>query len=263
MKYGVALLSVAISLFEIWKKYLVNGYLCVGAAGIVERQPEIQFVENGFSGECTTSRYWDCCKPTCSWVGNTDTSIGPVKSCAIDGSSDIDGNVQSGCEDNGNAYMCSAQQGVIVNSTLAYGFAAVAFISPPENMCCTCMLVEFNGGGWGDCGEGKTMIVQITNTGGTSSANSTENNIEIAIPGGGVGYYTQGCKKQWNAPDQGWGDQYGGVETEAACDDLPAVLQPGCKFRWTFLNGCSNPNAKFTQVVCPQEIVDISGCKMD
>lgn len=28
------------------------------------------------------------------------------------------------------------------------------------------------------------MIVQLTNTGGTSSVNSTENNIEIAIPGG-------------------------------------------------------------------------------
>lgn len=78
------------------------------------------------------------------------------------------------------------------------------------------------------------MIVQLTNTGGTSSVNSTENNIEIAIPGGGVGYYTEGCKTQWGAPDEGWGNQYGGVETEAACDDLPTDLQPGCKFRYVF-----------------------------
>ncbi|XP_050293347.1 endoglucanase-like [Anthonomus grandis grandis] len=239
---------------------LVLSGLCAGAT--IEKQPEIKFIKGGYSGSCTTSRYWDCCKPTCSWSGNTDTSVGPVKSCAIDGVSDIDGNTQSGCENDGNAYMCNAQQSVVVNSTLAYGFAAASFISPPENMCCTCMLVTFQLGPWGDC-SGKQMIVQITNTGGSSSVNGTENNIEIAMPGGGVGYYTQGCKKQWNAPDQGWGDQYGGVWTEADCNQLPAVLQPGCKFRWEFLNGCSNPPATFQQVECPQEIVDISGCKMD
>ncbi|KAL1517951.1 hypothetical protein ABEB36_001647 [Hypothenemus hampei] len=247
MKAYVAILAVIIG-------------VCYAAS--IEPQPEVKFVEAGYSGDCTTSRYWDCCKPTCSWVGNTDTSVGPVKSCAIDGASDIDGNTQSGCESDGNAYMCTAQTGVIVNSTFAYGFAAAAFISPPENMCCTCFLVTFLKGEWGDCSD-KKMIVQITNTGGSSSTNSTENNIEIAIPGGGVGYFTQGCKKQWNAPDQGWGDQYGGVWTEEECNELPTELQAGCKFRWTFLNGCSNPPATFQQVVCPTEIVNISGCKMD
>nr|AEE61695.1 unknown [Dendroctonus ponderosae] len=247
MKFCVALLSIAVG-------------LC--AAAIVERQPEIIRVKNGYSGECTTSRYWDCCKPTCAWKGNTDTDIGPIKACQIDGSTVDDGNTQSGCETDGSSYTCSAQQSVIINSTMAYGFAAAGFISPPENMCCTCFLVTFLEGGWGDC-VGKQMVVQITNTGGTSNVNSTINNIELAIPGGGVGYYTLGCKTQWDAPDAGWGEQYGGVETEAACDALPEVLQPGCKFRWEFLTGCSNPPATFEQVICPQEIVDISGCRQD
>ncbi|KAF7282830.1 hypothetical protein GWI33_001968 [Rhynchophorus ferrugineus] len=246
-------------------KVLVVLTVCIGVALsgsiLTEKRPEIQFVKGGFSGQCTTSRYWDCCKPTCSWSGNTDTSYGPVRSCSIDGASSIDGNTQSGCV-GGDAYMCSDQAGIIVNSSLAYGFAAAVFINPPENMCCTCFLVTFQKGQWGDC-SAKQMIVQLTNTGGTSSVNGTENNIEIAIPGGGVGYYTQGCKSQWNAPDLGWGAQYGGVETEEACNDLPWQLQAGCKFRWTFLNGCSNPPATFQQVVCPQEIVNISGCKMD
>ncbi|CAG9761407.1 unnamed protein product [Ceutorhynchus assimilis] len=246
MKYILAVLSVAIG-------------LC--AAAIIEHQPEIEFVEGGFRGSCTTSRYWDCCKPTCSWKGNTHTNFGPVRSCSADGYHAIDGNTQSGCED-GSAYMCNNQQSIIINSTLAYGFAAAAFINPPENMCCTCFLVTFGKGPWGNC-SGKQMVLQITNTGGgSSSTNSTENNIEYAMPGGGVGYYTQGCKKQWNAPDKGWGDQYGGVYTEQDCNQLPQVLQPGCKFRWEFLNGCSNPPATFKQVVCPREIVAISGCDM-
>ncbi|CAG9761409.1 unnamed protein product [Ceutorhynchus assimilis] len=245
MKYVLAVFSVVIG-------------FCTAAT--IENQPEIKFVKDGFNGSCTTSRYWDCCKPTCSWKGNTDTCIGPVNSCSVDGNNGIDGNIQSGCE-GGSAYMCNNQQSIVINSTLAYGFAAAAFIAPPENMCCTCMLVTFGLGPWGDC-SGKKMVLQLTNTGGSSSTNSTENNIELSIPGGGVGYYTEGCKKQWNAPDQGWGDQYGGVRTEEECNQLPQVLQPGCKFRWEFLNGCSNPPATFQQVECPQEIVAISGCSM-
>ncbi|XP_030751155.1 endoglucanase-like [Sitophilus oryzae] len=226
-----------------------------------ERKPEIKKVVGGFSGSCTTTRYWDCCKPTCAWKENIDTDVGPVKACNIDGVNISDVEAQSGCG-GGSSYMCNNQQSIIVNSTFAYGFAAAVFISPPENLCCACFLVNFQKGEWGDC-AGKQMIVQLTNTGGSSSVNGTENNIEIAMPGGGVGYFTEGCKTQWNAPDQGWGEQYGGVTTEDGCNDLPTQLQPGCKFRWEFLNGCSNPPATFEQVVCPQEIVDISGCKTD
>ncbi|XP_050293227.1 endoglucanase-like isoform X2 [Anthonomus grandis grandis] len=243
----------------------LSAFLCAVslsiASGIAEEQVEIEIIKGGYSGETTTSRYWDCCKPTCGWSGNTDTKVGPVKSCAKDGATKIDTNTQSGCE-GGTAYMCSNQQSVVINSSLAYGFAAAAFENPPENMCCTCFLITFKKGQWGDC-SGKQMVVQITNTGaGSSNTTSNFTNIEIAIPGGGVGYYTTGCSSQWNAPATGWGDQYGGVATEADCNQLPAVLQPGCKFRWEFLNGCSNPPAHFQQVVCPKAIYKLSGCNM-
>ncbi|XP_066148165.1 endoglucanase-like [Euwallacea fornicatus] len=125
---------------------------------------------------------------------------GPVKACDVDGEIVSYGNVQSGCKADGTSYICNNQQSYIINYSLAYGFAAAAFINPPENMCCTCFLVTFKLGEWDDC-SGKQIIVQITNTGGSSITNSTENNIEFNILGGGVGYYTLGCKKQWNAPD--------------------------------------------------------------
>ena len=32
--------------------------------------PNFEFVNGGLSGSGFASRYWDCCKPSCSWSGN-------------------------------------------------------------------------------------------------------------------------------------------------------------------------------------------------
>lgn len=151
--------------------------------------------------------------------------------------------------------MCSNQQPWVVNKTLAYGFAAVSFKGGADtDLCCSCLLLHFEGQL-----KGKQMLVQYTNTGGPLAVNQ----FDLALPGGGVGVFPKGCMKQWNAPATGWGDQFGGVHTKAECNELPEVLQHGCRFRFEFLEGVSNPNVTFVQVKCPKELIAVTGCNTD
>lgn len=151
--------------------------------------------------------------------------------------------------------MCSNQQPWVVNKTLAFGFAAVSFTGGADtNLCCSCFLLSFEGQL-----KGKKMLIQYTNTGGPLAVNQ----FDISLPGGGVGVFPKGCMKQWHAPATGWGDQFGGVHTKEECSQLPKVLQSGCKFRFEFMEGVSNPNATFTQVKCPSALLKITGCKTD
>lgn len=221
---------------------------------VSDYSPHIEVIPGGKSGKGITTRYWDCCKPSCAsqyWVKNSK----PIASCAVDGKTNILTDDKSGCEDGGDAYMCTNQQPWVVNKTLAYGFAAVSFTGGVDTtLCCICLLLNFEGQL-----KGKQMLVQYTNTGGPLAVNQ----FDLALPGGGVGIFPKGCMKQWNAPEHGWGDQYGGVHTEAECSQLPKVLQPGCKFRFEYLEGVSNPNVTFTQVKCPKELLSLTGCNTD
>ncbi|XP_060521370.1 endoglucanase-like [Cylas formicarius] len=216
-------------------------------------------VPGGANGYSQTTRYWDCCKPTCSWVANIQNKKSPVDTCGIDGVTIIDKETQSGCGD-GAGYVCNDAQPWALNDSFAFGFIAGTFENAPMNMCCECLLLKFQPGGWGQDLTGKQMVVQIINTGDTSSTTGQVNEFDVHIPGGGVGYFTEGCKKQWNAPETGWGDQYGGVEEESGCYDLPQQLQPGCLFRWSWMGGASNPPVNFEQVECPQELIAKSHC---
>jgi hypothetical protein len=78
----------------------------------------------GLSEAGKSTRYWDCCKPSCSWVGKAAYRTNPVKTCKKDGRT-IERNLgaQSGCG-GGPAFMCASQQPWAVNDRLAYGFAA-------------------------------------------------------------------------------------------------------------------------------------------
>nr|AZH23718.1 endo-beta-1,4-glucanase [Gastrophysa viridula] len=219
-----------------------------------EVSPDIVPVEGGLSGDGHTTRYWDCCKPSCAWKENIKTpTMVPVDTCAKDGETVVSPSIQSGCA-GGTSYMCSNQQATVINSTLAYGFAAGSFTGGVDyNYCCACMLLSFQGQL-----AGKQLLVQITNTGGDLGSNQ----FDLALPGGGVGIFTQGCHDQWNAPWSGWGDQYGGVSSAEQCGELPESLQPGCRFRFEFLENADNPAVKFQQVKCPAELVAISKCDL-
>lgn len=129
------------------------------------------------SGEGITTRFWDCCKPSCAWKAKADFNR-PVLSCSADDKpTDIDAG--TGCN-GGSAYQCSNQQPWKVNDTLSYGFAGV-FIVPgltggkiEDAWCCACYQLDFTS----DPLKGKTLIVQASNT---AYDVSTTNRFSLAV----------------------------------------------------------------------------------
>lgn len=116
-----------------------------------------------YAGPAVTTRYWDCCKPSCAWDAKADVNR-PVLSCGID-DKPLDTKPGTACN-GGTAYSCSNQQPWAVNDTLSYGFAGV-FIMPDltqggieGSWCCACYRLDFTG----DALRGKSMIVQASNT---------------------------------------------------------------------------------------------------
>lgn len=229
-------------------------YISTDHFGAEHFSPKIVPIKDGVSGEAGSSRYWDCCKPSCAWKDNIDKSIDkPVTSCQIDGDNPIDSNIESGCSDMyGDSYICTNQQPWVVNKTLAYGFASASVKAGTENLCCSCFMLKFKK----DL-PGKSMVVQAIQF---SNTQDDRGYFSVAIPGSGVGALPIGCQRQWNAGDEGWGDRWGGVHSAANCSQLPEVLQKGCRFRFEFMNGVSNPEVSYSQVKCPAEIVAITGC---
>ncbi|CAG9855609.1 unnamed protein product [Phyllotreta striolata] len=219
-----------------------------------QESPTIIPVPGGISGDGITTRYWDCCAPSCAYYGYLPKGMHPVQTCQKDGytNSTPANNADSGCVQGGVAFQCSNQQPYLKNATLAYGWAAASFSGGPDtSKCCSCFLLSFTGQL-----EGKKFLVQNINTGPFLY----ENQFDLQIPGGGVGLSHMGCHYQWNATDDGWGDRITGVKNEAQCKILPEILQPGCRFRFEYMEGVDNPNVTFTEVKCPQELIDISGC---
>ncbi|KAL8856224.1 MAG: hypothetical protein Q9178_007141 [Gyalolechia marmorata] len=220
------------------------------------------------SGSGTTTRYWDCCKPSCAWTQPGLTST--VKTCDINDNPLANGvTATSGCQPGGTSFMCSDQSPWVINDNLAYGFAAVTASNPT---CCQCYKLAFTSEGL----KGKTMIVQATNTG--YDVNGAQFDLAVRlyhfsifgrsypllthlqIPGGGFGLF-DGCSREWQATSDVWGAQYGGSNTNT-CSKFPAALQKGCGFRWDWMGGVSNPNVNYELTTCPSEIVAKSGCSV-
>ncbi|KAJ8967911.1 hypothetical protein NQ317_018831 [Molorchus minor] len=211
-------------------------------------------IEGGVSGTGITTRYWDCCKPSCAWVVNAEIDP-PVATCEADGITKIDDGAQSGCDTNGDgtAYTCNNQQAIVINETFSIGFVAASFTGGvDESMCCACVLLNFQGEL-----EGKQLLAQITNTGSPLVVNQ----FDIAIPGERRRWDLQRRLSQsMGAPINGWGTQCCGVDNEEQCLELPIELQPGCDWRFEWMLGVANPNVTFYQVECPGELTAITGC---
>ncbi|OQO02058.1 hypothetical protein B0A48_12532 [Cryoendolithus antarcticus] len=205
------------------------------------------------SGSGTTTRYWDCCKASCSWPGKASVSS-PVALCDKNDSPLSDYNTQSACA-GGSSYMCSSQSPWAVSDSLAYGFAAVSIPSGSEaTSCCSCYELTFTSTSI----AGKKMIVQATNTG----SDLGQGQFDLAIPGGGVGIFNA-CTDEWGAPASGWGAQYGGISSNT-CSTLPSALQSGCGFRFgDWFEGADNPAVDWKKVTCPKAITDKTGCVRD
>ena len=228
-----------------------------GAAGSIATGGSSQGTLNpsitGSTGFAT--RYWDCCKPSCSWTT-------AVPACQKDGTTKIsDRNAKSGCDSGGNAYECYDLAPWYDSSTnLSYGFAAYNGVS-----CGACFELQFTGEGQSGANDGATaikgkqMIVQVINIG-----NITSGQFDLLIPGGGVGQMTAGCTAQWGSVDLG--ATYGGLLTE--CNGSPSCVTQKCASVFAgkpdLIAGCSwftgwfaaadNPKVVYKQVSCPSQI---------
>ncbi|OXA57317.1 endoglucanase-5 [Folsomia candida] len=225
--------------FETSDSSMVCGYMETSGGG-----------GGGGSQSGKTTRYWDCCKPSCSWNDKAAVTR-PVKSCAKNGIDVLGVNEKSGC-DGGPSYTCNNQIPFVGGNNVAYGFAAANIPGSNERgWCCACYELTFTSGPV----NGQKMVVQVTNTGGDLGAN----HFDLQIPGGGVGIFN-GCQSQWNAPANGWGDRYGGVSSIEGCNDLPAAIREGCKWRFVWFKNADNPTMTFRPVTCPSELTSKSGC---
>ncbi|KAH7075887.1 endoglucanase [Paraphoma chrysanthemicola] len=209
-----------------------------------------------YSGEAITTRYWDCCKPSCAWTGKADVSR-PVLSCTAD---DKPTDVAAGtaCGTGGTAFQCSNQQPWAINDTVSYGFAG-AFITPGLTSggiegawCCACYQLDFTS----DPLRGKSLIIQASNT--AYDITST-NRFTLAIPGGNT---TSGnaCAQQYGVSQTVFGQNNMGVSKKEDCQSLPEPLRAGCTWRFDWFKDASFPSANFKRVVCPAEITNRSGC---
>ncbi|KXX80957.1 Endoglucanase-5 [Madurella mycetomatis] len=200
------------------------------------------------SGSGQSTRYWDCCKPSCSWPGKAPVNQ-PVFACDANFQRINDFGATSGC-DGGSAYSCADHAPWAINDNLSYGFAATALSGETESSwCCACYALTFTSGPV----AGKTMVVQSTSTGGDLGSN----HFDLNIPGGGVGLF-DGCTPQFGGLP---GAQYGGISDRSQCSSFPSQLQPGCNWRFDWFMNADNPSFTFDQVQCPDELVARTGCR--
>jgi len=210
----------------------------------------LQPVSGGASGSGKTTRYWDCCKPSCAWSGKGAVTK-PVDTCDANGNR-VGVDTKSAC-DGGTAYMCNNQVPRTINNNVAYGFAAVSIAGRTEsNWCCACYELTLTSGP----AAGKKYVVQATNTGGDLGSN----HFDLAIPGGGFGIFDSCTKEFPGTPASNWGQRYGGVSSRDQCSGLPSVLQAGCQFRFDWFANSDNPSVNFVEVKCPSELTSLSGC---
>lgn len=234
------------------------------------------------SGSGTTSRFWDCCKPSCAWLDKAGVNQ-PVRACDKFNIVIDDETIDNGCDTRSPdaAFTCTDNAPWNVNRDLSFGFAATAIAGGNESdWCCACYQqvslfisqtghvlapspsnhsskipntrLVFTSGAL----VGKTMIVQSTNTG----VDQGTNQFDLLIPGGGIGEFQNGCLRQFGQVFPG--EPEGGVDGRPECGVLPTQrLRDGCYWRFDWFSGANNPPVNFTQVQCPNELTSRSGCK--
>lgn len=220
-----------------------------GSGGSLSSGPTIPPVTGGQDG--WASRYWDCCKPACGWSST---------SCGKNGTSSDGGD--SACQ-GGSAFMCYSFAPWAVSDTLSYGFVAAA---GGNYSCGRCYQFTFTGDGSASSGsiKGKSMVVQVLNTGGDVA----DSQFDLLIPGGGVGLFNA-CSNQWGSSDLG--AQYGGFALtckndkaciKTKCDTIFAGkpdLAAGCDWYLNWFGAADNPKLSYKEISCPAEIKQKSG----
>src|SRR5574344_1635261 len=193
---------------------------------------------SGGSGTGWSSRYWDACKPSCSWPGNVDTTseatyqagYRTTRNCNIH---DIEiptytlakavqqywigyQGTNSACgSGSAGAFACTDMAPIEVNDTLSYGYVAGPG-STSAGACGKCYHIQFNGGNHANDVKathkalaGKHMIVMESNIGYDVVAGQ----FDLMVPGGGVGQY-DALSTMVSGSSVNWGAQYGGFLTQ-------------------------------------------------
>lgn len=237
------------------------------------------------------TRYWDACKPHCSWPEKVNQNANPyriARSCSIKGeeipaftkSEDgtwLKGTVSS-C-DGGGAYTCIDMIPVAVNDTLAYAFGAAPGANE-QGTCGKCYQIQFTGEGkYGDKPAhkllmNKTLIIMASNVGYDVSGGQ----FDIMIPGGGVGLF-DALSKQIGVSKSELGQDYGGFYTtcentlgadasvaqfkdcvaqqcKSVFESKNKTLYDGCMWFVNWFEAANNPVTLYKEVECPQYLVD-------
>lgn len=219
------------------KPSLENGFPPVEAYG----EPPAEYTENLLSNGKTgwSSRYWDACKPHCSWLSSVDTTseetyksgMTVARNCNIH---DVEvpaftlghavqqywmgfEGTPSACVNSnaGGTFTCTDMAPIAVNDTLAYGYVAGSG-ALYQFGCGKCYHLQFNGGNHANdvkkthkALKGKHMIVMVSNIG----YDVEEGQFDMMVPGGGVGIF-DALSTQLGIPATSLGAKDGGILTE-------------------------------------------------
>ncbi|WP_295682555.1 glycosyl hydrolase family 5 [uncultured Fibrobacter sp.] len=223
----------------------------------------------GGSGSGWATRYWDCCKPSCSW--NKNSGGKNSKQCTNKGRSENtnwdDGSICSG----GSQMTCISQIPFTVSGCNDMGFAFAAVPASNGGQCGKCFQLTFTGEGHYNSTnantkaiKGKKLIIMVTNVGGDVE----QGQFDIMIPGGGLGIFKNGCSQM------GWGNQgseYGGLLSDCEkehnynaakykscltdkCNSVfsnDSEAKQGCLFLANWMNAAGNPEHNYVEVECP------------
>ena len=219
------------------------------------------------------SRYWDCCKPSCSWAENAGGN--PARQCDASMNPINDASAKSMCE-GGPSTTCLDQIPIVVNENLAYAFGASPGGGP--NACGKSFQLTFTGEGKYETKlnhkklAGKKLIVMSSNIGYDVSGGQ----FDIMIPGGGVGLFN-GCAQilgnnlgktyggflsdcedevGWNGSDEEIYEKRKSCLTQkcnSAFGGKNQALQ-GCLFLANWMEAAGNPLHNYEEVACPDQL---------
>ena len=239
--------------------------------------PAITYVSDGLSGQGFASRYWDCCKPSCSWTDNAGSG-NEARECDVNQKVITDKSTKSICDDGGTSYTCLSQYPFTLNGCSNIGFAYAAVPAAGAKVCGRCFELSFTGEGKYETKlnhqklKGKKLIVMATNIGSDVEGGQ----FDVMIPGGGVGIFN-GCGNLFDTSNT---EQYGGLLSDCEksvgydgsdediykkrkeclikkCSSvfskrLPAKM--GCLFLANFMEAAGNPLHTYKEVNCPDAL---------
>lgn len=190
-----------------------DGFPTIESYGEPPAEYTKDILNNGKTG--WSSRYWDACKPHCSWLSSVDTTseeayqagMTVARNCNIH---DVEvpaytlghavqqywmgyEGTNSACDtkDATGTFTCSDMAPIAVNENLSYGYVAGSG-SLYKYGCGKCYHLQYNGGNHANdvkathkALKGKHIVVMVSNIG----YDVEEGQFDMLVPGGGVGAF--------------------------------------------------------------------------